>query len=45
MAYHEEYPMSQTNRSGLYPNSDAQSINKRHELASDENEEGDDEKS
>ena len=44
MAYHEECPMSQTNHSGSYPISDAKSTKKPHELASDDNVEGGDEK-
>jgi len=44
-AYHEEYPMSQTNHYGAYyPSSDAQSNDKPHELGSDGNVEGHDAK-
>jgi hypothetical protein len=43
-AYHEEYPMSQTNHYGSYPNSDAQPTDKPHELGSDDDVEGRDEK-
>jgi hypothetical protein len=45
-SYHEEYPMSQTNHYGSYPNrdSDAQSTDKPHELGSGDKVEGRDEK-
>jgi hypothetical protein len=43
-AYREEHPMSQTNHYGSYPSSDAQSTDKPHELGSDDNVEGRDEK-
>ncbi|KAF8497395.1 hypothetical protein F5888DRAFT_279971 [Russula emetica] len=43
-AYHEEYPMSQTNHYGSYLSSDAQLTDKPHELGSDDNVEGRDNK-
>jgi hypothetical protein len=43
-AYHEEYPMSQTNHYGLYPSSDGKTTDKPRELGSDDNVEGRDEK-
>jgi hypothetical protein len=42
--YPEEYSMSQTNNYGSYPSSDAQFSDKPHELGSDDDVEGDDEK-
>ncbi|KAI0278575.1 hypothetical protein BGY98DRAFT_516292 [Russula aff. rugulosa BPL654] len=42
--YPEEYSMSQTNNYGSYPSSDAQLSDKPHELGSDDDVEGDDEK-
>ena len=42
--YHKEYPMSQMNHYGSYPNSDAQTTDKPRELSSDDNVEGRDEK-
>jgi hypothetical protein len=43
-ACHEEYPMSQTNHYGPYVSSDAQLTDKPHEVGSDDNVEGRDEK-
>ncbi|KAF8497438.1 hypothetical protein F5888DRAFT_1889571 [Russula emetica] len=44
-SYHEEYPpMSQTNHHGSFPSSDAQFADKPHELGSDDDVEGRDEK-
>jgi hypothetical protein len=43
-AYHGEYPMSQTNHYGSYPGPDAQETDNSHELGSDGNVEGRDEK-
>jgi len=43
-SHHEEYPMSQTNHHGSFPSSDAQSTYKPHELGSDDDVEGRDEK-
>ena len=42
-SYHE-YPMSQTNHYGLYPNLDVQLTDKPHELGSDDDVEGRNEK-
>jgi hypothetical protein len=43
-AYHEEYPVSQTNDYGSHASSDAQLTDKPDELGSDDNIEGRDEK-
>jgi hypothetical protein len=43
-AYHEEYPMSQMNHYGAYLSSDAKLTNTSHDLGSDDNVEGHDEK-
>ena len=41
---HEEYSMSKTNHYGAYPSPGAQSTDKTHELGSDDDVEGRDEK-